>query len=87
MELWWRLRGWLRLRLVSADCAGRLRHISGEMELQDVSFSDELTAEFTVSTDRVKALLARYGEELTVIDEGGILYLAGGSGAGGGWRL
>ena len=72
MELWWRIRGWTRLRLVSADCAGRLRHISGEMKLGDLAFPDELTAEFTVSADRARALLSRYEKELTVIDEGGI---------------
>lgn len=72
MELWWRLRGWTRLRLVSADCAGLLRRISGEMKLGDLAFPDELTAEFTVSTDRARALLSRHGTELTVVDEGGI---------------
>ena len=72
MELWWRLRGWVRLRLTSADCAGRLRRISGEMALRDISFPDELTAEFTVSDDNGRGLLKHYGEELTVIGRGGV---------------
>ena len=72
MELWWRLRGWVRLRLTSADCAGQLRRISGEMALRDISFPDELTAEFTVSDDNGRGLLEDYGEELTVIGRGGV---------------
>ena len=57
MELWWRFRGWMRLRLTSADCAGRLRRISGEMALRDIAFPDALTAEFTVSADSGAVLL------------------------------
>ena len=72
MELWWRIRGWTRLRLVSADCAGYLRRISGEMKLADIVFPDELTAEFTVSADRVRGLQATYGDALTVIGSGGL---------------
>ena len=72
MELWWRLRGWTRLRLTSADCAARLRRISGEMKLADIVFRDELTAEFTVSADRADELLDAYGAELGVIRSGGI---------------
>ena len=78
MELWWRLRGWIRLRLTSADCAGRLRRISGEMALRDISFPDELIAEFTVSADNGRGLLELYGEELTVIQRGGIPVIAKG---------
>ena len=72
MELWWRFRGWTRLRLTSADCAGRLRRISGEMALRDIAFPDALTAEFTVSADSGAVLLQRYGEELKVIRTGGL---------------
>ena len=77
MELWWHLRGWTRLRLVSADCAGLLRRISGEMALHDLAFPDELTAEFTVSAVDGRRLLERYGEELTVIGSGGVPKVAG----------
>ena len=69
MELWWRLRGWTRLRLRSADCTRRLRRISGEMKLTDIRFPDELTAEFTVSARDVKKLEE---EELSVIGAGGL---------------
>lgn len=69
MELWWQVRGWTRLRLVSADCAGHLRRISGEMKLADIVFPDELTAEFTVSTEHGKLLRDK---GLTVIDSGGL---------------
>ena len=71
MELWWRIRGWTRLRLVSADCTGYLRRISGEMKLADVSFPDELTAEFTVTAEHAKSLLKKAGAELTVMSSGG----------------
>ena len=71
MELWWRIRGWTRLRLVSADCTGALRRISGEMKLADVSFPDELTAEFTVTAENAKSLLEKAGGELTVLSSGG----------------
>ena len=73
MELWWRLRGWTRLRLVSADCPGVLRHISGEMGLWDIVFPNELTAEFTVSADRAKMLLEHAHGELEVIGCGGVI--------------
>ncbi|MBQ7099215.1 MAG: sporulation protein YqfD [Oscillospiraceae bacterium] len=72
MELWWRLMGWTRLRLTCADCAARLRRISGEMKLVDITFPDELTAEFTLSTELVRGLLDAYGEELTIIGGGGL---------------
>ena len=83
MELWWRIRGWTRLRLTSADCAGYLRRISGEMKLGDITAPDELTAEFTLCSTGVKGLLDRYGEELTVIGSGGLPALAMGLW---GWR-
>ena len=72
MELWWHFRGWKRLRLVSADCAGRLRRISGEIKLADISMPDELTAEFTVSAARAKELMENHGKELTVVGGGGL---------------
>ena len=76
MELWWHLRGWTRLRLTSADCAGRLRAISGEMGLGDIRFPDDLTAEFTVQSGCEKRLFDRFGAELDVIGSGGIPTIA-----------
>lgn len=72
MELWWHLRGWTRLRMTSADCAGRLRRISGEMRLEDIAFPDDLTAEFTVQSAHGRKLMERYGEETAVIGSGGL---------------
>ena len=71
MDLWWHLRGWTRLRLTSADCAARLRHISREMRLEEISFPDELTAEFTVLSGGERDQLNRFGDELTIIGSGG----------------
>ena len=48
MELLWRLRGWVRLRLTSADCTRRLREISREIRMEQIEFSDPLNVEFTV---------------------------------------
>ena len=39
MELWWRLRGWKRLRLTSADCPARLREIADRVPLEDITLS------------------------------------------------
>ena len=72
MELWWRVRGWVRLRLTSADCAGRLRALSREVALEDIRFENDLTVTFSVfygDRDRVQV---RDGDRLEVIGGGGL---------------
>ena len=72
MELWWRVRGWVRLRLTSADCAGRLRELSKQVRLEDIRFSNDLTVEFTVcGSDRDKVRV-RDGDSLEVVETGGL---------------
>ena len=70
MELWWRVRGWSRYRLTSADCAGRLREISRENRLEEVRIENDLTAEFTVVRGAVPGI--RQDEVLDLIDSGGL---------------
>lgn len=72
MQLWWRLRGWVRLRLTSADCAGRLRAISREIRLEQIVFVDELVVEFDVSRGDMERITVRDGERLELLREGGL---------------
>lgn len=72
MELWWRVRGWIRLRLTSADCAGRLRELAREVQMYDIRFCDDLTAEFTVSHKERGMISVRDGDVLVEIRRGGL---------------
>lgn len=72
MELWWRVRGWIRLRLTSADCAGRLRELAREVQMYDILFSDDLTAEFTVFHRDRERISVRDGDVLAEIRRGGL---------------
>ena len=71
MELWWRIRGWVRLRLTSADCAGRLRELAKEVRLEDIRFSNDLTVEFTICKRDREKVRVRDGDELEWIETGG----------------
>ena len=78
MELWWRLTGWKRLRLTSADCPARLREIADRVPLEDITFSDGVTAEFRCLRTDVPKLRIRDGERLETVGEGGLpKYLKG----------
>ena len=72
MELWWRLRGWKRLRLTSADCPSRLREIADRVPLEDITLSDGVTAEFRCLGSQVPLIRVRDGEQLEAIGEGGL---------------
>lgn len=72
MELWWRVRGWIRLRLTSADCAGRLRELAREVQMYDIRFCDDLTAEFTVFHRDRERISVRDGDVLVEIRRGGL---------------
>ena len=75
MDLWWRLRGWARLRLTSADCVGRMRELGRERRLEHIEFLDDLTVEFDVQ--RSGEVQVRDGEKLEVVRRGGVpAYLA-----------
>ena len=72
MELWWRVRGWVRLRLTSADCAGRLRDLSREVWLEDIRFENDLTVTFSVFYGERELVQIRDGDSLEVIGRGGL---------------
>lgn len=78
MELWWRIRGWKRLRLTSADCPSRLREIADRVPLEDITLSDGVTAEFRCLGTQVPLIRVRDGERLEAVGEGGLpKYLKG----------
>lgn len=84
MELYWRLRGWVRLRLTSADCVSRLREISRELRLEQVEFPDALTAEFLVRRGTEGRIRVREGERLEKVRAGGLPVVLEGLGR---WKL
>ena len=72
MDLWWKLRGWSRMRLTSADCVSRLQSFSREMRLEEIVFQNDLEAEFTVLQADVKRLEIRDDERLMILHSGGL---------------
>ena len=72
MELWWRIRGWVRFRLTSADCTGRLRELAQLVHLEDICFENDLTAVFTVSLADRDRIRVRDGDALELIGWGGM---------------
>ena len=71
MELWWRVRGWVRLRLTSADCTGRLRELAKQVRLEDIRFSNDLTVEFTICKRDRDKVHVRDGDSLELVCSGG----------------
>lgn len=71
MQLWWKLRGWVRMRLTSADCVSRLRAISREIRLEHLVFHSDLEVEFEVLRSDVKRIAVRDGETLAFVRAGG----------------
>ena len=71
MELWWKLRGWVRMRLTSADCVSRLQSISRETRLEHIVFHSDLEVEFDVLRPDMKKLEVRDGETLEFVRAGG----------------
>ena len=72
MDLLLYLGGWVRLRLTSADCSGRLRAFSREIPLEEIVFEDALTVTFLVSRSKVRRLAIREGEHLEEVERGGL---------------
>mgnify|MGYP003294124171 CR=1 FL=1 len=72
MEIWWRVRGWVRLRLTTADCSRRLREISREIRLEDIRLENALTAAFTVSRGDWDKIKVRDGDDLELVGAGGL---------------
>ena len=72
MQLWWRIRGWARMRLISADCVSRLRRISREIRLVNVDFHSDLEVEFDILRTDVEKLTVHDGETLELVQTGGM---------------
>ena len=72
MDLNWHLRGWVRLRLTSADCTARLRDFSREIPLEQIDWKNELTVEFTVLKAQAAKLRTADGERLEELQQGGV---------------
>ena len=71
MQLWWRIRGWARMRLISADCVSRLRQISREIRLVNVDFHSDLEVEFDILKAEMKKIATHEGETLELVQSGG----------------
>ena len=72
MELWWRLRGWVRVQLTSADCVSRLRSISRVIRLEHIVFQNDLVVEFDILRSDLKRLKIRDGETVRQVGAGGL---------------
>ena len=72
MELWWRIRGWERLRLTSADCSKRLAELAAQMRLEDIRFENDLVADFTLRRGERQRIPVREGDILEVAATGGL---------------
>ena len=69
-ELWWLIRGSVRLRLTGADPERTLRRLMEQVRLEDVSRGDHFVVEFTVSNVDLKWVMKvaeRYGNRLEVL--------------------
>ena len=72
MQLWWRIRGWARMRLISADCVSRLCRISREIRLVNVDFHSDLEVEFDILKADMAKMAIHEGETLEIVQTGGI---------------
>ena len=72
MNLIWFLKGWVRLRLTSADPASRLREFAGQGNLEQIEYLDDLTVEFRIAASDGAKLRISDGERLEKIDAGGL---------------
>ena len=77
MDRIWKLRGWVRLRLTSADPEGRLRELSRQVRLERIEFRDGLTAQFDIAAGDARKLRLSDGELLEKIGGGGLPHLLG----------
>lgn len=73
-EIWWLIRGSVRLRLTAADPERSLRKLTQTLRLEDVQRPSHLVVEFTVSSsdlDTVRAVADRYGDRLEILEKRG----------------
>lgn len=72
MNLIWFLKGWVRLRLTSADTASRLREFGGQVRLEGIEMIDDLTVLFRISAADARNLRILDGEKLEMVECGGL---------------
>ena len=77
MDPVWKLGGWVRLRLTSADPEGRLRQFSRQVKLERVEFRDSLTVDFDTTRENARKLHLSDGERLEQIGSGGLPQILG----------
>ena len=73
-ELWWALRGSVRLRLTGADPERTLGHLCRTIRLEDIRACGPLVVEFSAAAsdmNAVNALAERFGDRVEVLDRGG----------------
>ncbi len=73
-ELWWLIRGSVRLRLTAADPERTLRKLMEKHRLEDVRRVSHLAVEFTVSVDKLNSVTAigeRYGDRVEILERRG----------------
>lgn len=73
-ELWWLLRGSLRVRLTCADPERTLRLLSGKIRLEQIIRSDPFTVEFLVSSDSMRTIgkaAERTGDRVEILERRG----------------
>lgn len=75
-DLWWRAAGYVRLRLTSADWAGRLRRLTDAgIRLERIEPVDDLRVEFSLrrqDQQRAAELLSKSGDSLELLGRGGL---------------
>ena len=58
MDLWWKIRGYSRIRMTSADPENRLRNLSRTYRMEDIRRVSDLVLEFSVASCEAESVLA-----------------------------
>ena len=72
MNLIWMLKGWISLELTSAQVQTRLREFAAQTRLEAIELPDPLTARFRVCARDAEKLRICDGEELKLLERGGL---------------
>lgn len=74
-ELWWKITGYVRIRLTAADPERALRELSAECRLQHIQWCSPLSVEFTVNRKdwkTVQSIAGKHGDTVQSLFRGGI---------------
>ena len=75
MDLWWRLRGWYRVRLTGADPMADLRLLSKRFRLEDIQWESGLSLRFLVFSgdyEPLCALAEKRGSRVELLERHGL---------------